>query len=115
MGFISEAALLKFALATAAIGIVLLLLVITLYAPTDLNEGMDVFIEETGSSLTISGSINKVQNFGNVTQISILVEVPVVVFSNISAQIDKIVLIQGKASDYQGERQVVASKITYIN
>jgi hypothetical protein len=115
MGFISEGALLRFALAVASIGILLLALVVHYYATEELDEAKEVFLQKAGSEVSIAGSIKEVRRSGNLTQVTIVVEVPIVVFSNISLQTGQMALIQGRVADYDGKREIVANRLTYVN
>jgi hypothetical protein len=115
MGFVSEAALLRCALVVASVGMLLLALIVHYYASEELNEAKDVFLQDAGSEVNIAGSIKEVRRSGNLTQVTIIVEVPVVVFSNISLHTGQMALVQGRLADYEGEREIVANRLSYIN
>lgn len=100
----SERVLLLISLVVAGCGLVGLWF---LKIPSNAGE---VALGELDRELELEGSVVHVNHFGNVTVMTVATVVDVVVFEPVNIS-DEDVVIQGTVSEYNGQRQVIASRI----
>ncbi|MBN1793220.1 hypothetical protein JW826_06060 [Candidatus Woesearchaeota archaeon] len=107
-----ESTLLRAALATSIIGILALLLILKLSSLEESSLGAVRFAEED-ANIRVSGTVKQASVKGNLTLITITSEesLSVVAFQNITLTKGDKITIEGKAKDYNGQKEIVADRI----
>jgi DNA/RNA endonuclease YhcR with UshA esterase domain len=112
-----EATLLKISLSASLVGLAVLLILTSRLQPGDTTIANLSAIEE-GKAVRIEGVVQSMRDSGKVLSLQIAqpqtVEVVVFKENNISIQKGDFVDISGELRDYQGRKEILASRINLI-